>query len=104
MVIYHQSVVNHKLIKITCWDCSQQVIDTLAEDRLGRVTQSNATTQNVEGGCMPRSIFNVYCSANVRDTEISHLRSAYNEALKQGDLAQCAIIAKNLQYLENLAA
>lgn len=53
---------------------------------------------------MPRSIFNVYCSANVRDTEIRHLRSAYNEALKQGDLAQCAIIAKNLQYWENLAA
>lgn len=80
------------------------MIDTLAEDRSGRVTQSNATTLNVEGGMMPRSIFNVYCSANVRDTEIRHLRSAYNEALKQGDLAQCAIIAKNLQYWESLAA
>lgn len=50
---------------------------------------------------MPRSIFNTYGSVDVRDIELEHLQAAYAEALKRGDIAQCAIIKRNLRLWSN---
>ena len=46
---------------------------------------------------MPNSIFDTYGTVDVRSIEIDHLRRAYAEALKRGDLIRCAMIARNLR-------
>ena len=46
---------------------------------------------------MPNSIFDTYGTVDVRSIEIDHLRHAYAEALKRGDVVQCTIIANNLR-------
>ena len=42
------------------------------------------------------TIFGTYGTVDVLSIEIDHLRRAYVEALKRGDLIRCAIIARNL--------
>ena len=42
------------------------------------------------------TIFDTYGTVDVRSIEIDHLRRAYVEALKHGDVMQCAIIANSL--------
>lgn len=43
------------------------------------------------------TIFDTYGAVDVRSIEIDHLRRAYAEALKRGDVTMCAIIARNLR-------
>lgn len=43
------------------------------------------------------TIFDTYGTVDVRSIEIDHLRRDYVEALKRGDVMQCAIIANNLR-------
>ena len=62
------------------------------------MVQSDALTPNTEGGTeMPNSIFDTYGTVDVRSIEIDHLHRAYAEALKNGDVVRCALIARNLR-------